>query len=105
LPRLPENVDVVHVIKNFKLNDGSISSKSFCVRKSKVLTALHWMKKFNRQYADIEIREDNLSWITNGVEMQLPIPTWEEPDKGESLLLQENEDLGPFLVIKSINRS
>jgi Helitron helicase-like domain at N-terminus len=95
LPRLPANVDVVQVVKNFKLNDGTISSKSFCIRKSKVLTALYWLKKFNNQYTDIEIREDNLSWITNGDEQQLPIPTWEDPLSQESLSLQENEDLGP----------
>jgi hypothetical protein len=95
LPRLPGNVDVVQVIKNFKLNDGAISSKSFCIRKSKVLTALYWLKKFNNQYSDIEIQEGNLSWITNGDEQQLPIPTWDDPVNGESLPFQENEDLGP----------
>jgi hypothetical protein len=59
------------------------------------MAALHWLKKFNKQYNEIEICEANLSWITNGVEQELPIQSWEEPDNPASLPGSHNEDLGP----------
>jgi Helitron helicase-like domain at N-terminus len=95
LPRLPDNVQVVRVIKNFRLNDGTISSKTFSIRRPVVMAALHWLKKFNKQYNEIDICEANLSWITNGVEQELPIQSWEEPDDPASLPGSHNEDLGP----------
>jgi Helitron helicase-like domain at N-terminus len=92
LPRLPGNVQAVKVIKNFKLSDGSISSNTFRIRRPVVLAALRWLKKYNKQYSDIDICEDNLSWITNGDEQELPLETWEEPIAKTG---SENEDLGP----------
>jgi hypothetical protein len=91
LPRLPHDVQAVKVIKNFKLNDGTISSKSFSIRRYKVMAALYWLKIYNKQYSDIEICEENLSWISNGEEQELPIAAW--ADLRDSVI--ENEDLGP----------
>jgi hypothetical protein len=59
LPRLPDNVQVVQVIKNFGLNDGTISSKTFSIRRPVVMAALHWLKKFNKQYNEIDVCEAN----------------------------------------------
>jgi hypothetical protein len=95
LPRLPSNVQVVRVIKNFKLSDGSISSKSFSIRRRVVMAALYWLKTFNKQYRDITICEENLDWIANGDEQQLPVEAWVEPDKVQLLSESDNEDLGP----------
>jgi hypothetical protein len=92
LPRLPGNVKVVKVIKNFKLSDGTISSNTFRIRRPVVLAALRWLKKYNKQYRDIDICEENLSWISNGDEQELPIDTWEDPDTIPGC---DNEDLGP----------
>ena len=72
LPRLPNDVSLIRVIKSFQLQDGEISSKSFMIHKEKVLSALRWLKKFNVLYADIEIIEENMSWIENGINQQLP---------------------------------
>jgi hypothetical protein len=95
LPRLPDGVTVIRVIKRFKLSDGEISSKSFSIRKRVVLEALWWLKRFNRQYSDIDICEDNLNWITNGDEQELPMPCCEEPIDPKTSVEAENEDLGP----------
>jgi hypothetical protein len=73
LPCLPDHVQVVRVIKNFQLNNGTTSSKTFSIRRPVVMAALHWLKKFNKQYNEIDICEANLSWITNGDEQELPI--------------------------------
>jgi hypothetical protein len=55
LPCLPDNVQVVRVIKNFRLNNETISSKTFSIRRPVVMAALHWLKKFNKQYNEIDI--------------------------------------------------
>lgn len=93
LPRLPEHVQVVRVIKNFRLSDGTVSNKTFIIRRAVVMSALIWLKKFNIQYRDIDICEANLSWITNGNEQELPIQAWEEPE--DPTPENHNVDLGP----------
>jgi hypothetical protein len=57
------------------------------------MAALHWLKKFNKQYNEIDLCEANLSWITNGDEQELPIQSWEEPGNPASLPGSHNEDL------------
>jgi hypothetical protein len=48
LPRLPNNVTVVHVLKTYKEKGGTETiSKSFLIRKKEVLNALFWLKKYN----------------------------------------------------------
>jgi hypothetical protein len=95
LPRLPNDVSLICVIKSFQLQDGEISSKSFMIHKEKVLAALRWLKKFNVLYADIEIIEDNMSWIENGINQQLP-PTIVETILDESTNRDYGqEDRGP----------
>jgi len=94
LPRLPTNVSFVRVVKHFKLSDGEISSKSFMIRKKNVLDALNWLKKYNVLYADIHILEENLDWIDNGKEQQLPASILEE-SVDESILRTTDEDRGP----------
>jgi hypothetical protein len=44
LPRLPEHVSSIRVVKYFKNVDGEVSSKSFSVRKQNVLDALYWLQ-------------------------------------------------------------
>ncbi|NNE32182.1 MAG: hypothetical protein HKN40_07420 [Winogradskyella sp.] len=65
-PRLPEDVSIVKMVKFYKKEVGANtnSSQSFKVRKTYVLRALHWLKKYNKLYFDIEIKVDNLDWIS-----------------------------------------
>jgi hypothetical protein len=95
LPRLPEDVLVVRVIKRFKLGNGEVSSKSFKIRKKVVLNALLWLKRFNIQYKHIAICEDNLNWIENGIEQELPATVCQVEVEPNLLASATDEDIGP----------
>ena len=73
LPRLPEHVNAISVVKQFKTKDDSPSSMVFRIRKDKVLQALRWLKKYNKVYKDIEIQETNLGWMGDKDEMDLDV--------------------------------
>ena len=94
LPRLPKDVTSIRVVKHFKLFDGEVTSKTFSIRKLKVMEALRWLQKYNLLYRDITICEENLDWIEDGVEQILP-PTISEIILDESLANKRNEDRGP----------
>ena len=83
LPRTPSNIDFIRVVKRFKLSDGELKSTTFMIRKKQVLDALKWLKKFNTHYRDIEILEENMTWIEDGIEQQLP-PTISEETRDEA---------------------
>jgi hypothetical protein len=72
LPRMPDAVEVIRVVRKFVLDGGEIGVKTFSVRKDVVLAALRWLKEYNILYKDIEIAEENLDWIVDGVEQELP---------------------------------
>jgi translation initiation factor 2 beta subunit (eIF-2beta)/eIF-5 len=95
LPRLPSNVSTVRVIKRFKLSNGDISSTSFVIRKKVVMEALIWLKRFNKQYSDIDICEGNLDWIENGGEQLLPASVSTETIDPDLLSNEGKEDCGP----------
>ena len=38
------------------------------IRREKVLNALRWLKKFNSEYKDINISEENLDWMGDNEE-------------------------------------
>ena len=64
LPKKRE--DLIKVIKEFRVtveNTNDPEYSSFVIRKKKVLNALKWLKKFNEQYKDITISEENLDWM------------------------------------------
>ena len=60
LPRLPDDVHFVKVVKQYLQEGGTISNKMFVIRKNVVLDALKWLKKFNVEYKNIQIEESNL---------------------------------------------
>ena len=94
LPRLPNNVSFIRVIKYFKIDDGELSSLSFSIRREKVLRALYWLKKYNVQYEDINIVEENLDWIENQEEQQLT-PTILKTSASNVITPNDEEDRGP----------
>ena len=71
LPR--KQVKVVRIIKNYKLEDGSAEQLVFKIRKSKVINALKWLKKYNVEYADITIIKGNLDWMEGQEELCLNV--------------------------------
>ena len=46
-------------------------TKAYNICKDKVLSALRWLKKYNREYADITISEENLVWMGNENEKEI----------------------------------
>ena len=65
LPRPLEDVNVIRVEQFVRAEIGSeiFRRKAFKVRRSKVITALYWLKQHDPEYFDIEIDESNLEWI------------------------------------------
>ena len=96
LPHLPDDVSFIKVIKHCKLDSEEMASKSFLIRKEKVLGALKWLKTHNVHYEDIEICEENLDWMKEDEEAELKndgatsVLTINEDDKDHGCL-----DIGP----------
>ena len=65
LPRLPSDVQIVKIVRKFKSANNETGSKTFSIRKDKVLNALKWLQKYNIQYKHIQIDENNLNWMGN----------------------------------------
>jgi hypothetical protein len=95
LPRMPKDVEVVRIVRKFVLEGGEIGVKTFSVRKKVVLAALQWLKENNIIYKDIEIAEENLDWIEDGVEQELPGEIHYEHEKKEKH--KSELDLGPSM--------
>jgi hypothetical protein len=47
LPRQPNDVRVVRVVKHFRKKNGDTGSTTFRIRRQKVMDALRWLKKYN----------------------------------------------------------
>lgn len=69
LPRKISDITVLKVLRHIRDEIGSTKSivKPFRVRKAKVLEALEFLVKYNREYSDIIIDSSGLDWI-NGSE-------------------------------------
>src|SRR5687767_3398735 len=72
LPRLPDDIQFVKVVKKYLVEVGEVASKTFTVRKQVVLDALKWLKEYNVKYKDVEIKESNLDWIEDNDSQELP---------------------------------
>ena len=44
LTRLPDNVEIIKVLKHYHIGDGNYGIKGFLVQRKKVLAALYWLK-------------------------------------------------------------
>ena len=98
LPRLPHNVNVVRMIRSFKSQQhGEISTRTFLIRKNKVINALKWLNVHNAEYQNITINETNLNWMDDEDEADLPgvkeIITNQTEEDAE--LEASAEDVGP----------
>jgi hypothetical protein len=79
LPR--KKVEAIKVIRKFVNSEKEIEEKTFTIRKTAVLTALYWLKKYNKQYKDIVINEDNLNWMEGRDEADLSVTVVEKAEK------------------------
>ena len=76
LPR--KKVEAIRVVRRFVDDRNEISETTFLVRKSKILTALQWLKEHNGLYKDIVICETNLDWMNSNEEVMLDVALIEE---------------------------
>ena len=95
LPRLPDNVQFVKVVKKYLQEGGQIASKMFVIRKKVVLDALKWLKEYNVEYANIQIQESNLDWIENNVAQELPATLIQMDDEAATNNSPASVDMGP----------
>ena len=95
LPRLPNDVHFVKVVKKYLQECGEVASKTFTVRKQVVLEALEWLKENNVEYKDIEIKETNLDWIEDSISQELPPSVIQMNDAYHAQNLPASVDLGP----------
>ena len=68
LPRLPDNIQFIQVIKKTTDAENNICEKKFVIRKHKVLNALQWLKTHNRHYKDVHIDNSRLDWMKSDEE-------------------------------------
>lgn len=95
LPRLPDDVQFVKVVKKYLQEGGDVSSKMFVVRRKAVLDALEWLKEYNVEYQNIEIRKSNLDWIEDNNAQEL-LPSLIQMDGNETNRnLPSSVDMGP----------
>lgn len=96
LPRLPTDSSVIYVLRKTQTEIGGteIIEKPFMVRRKKVLDALRWLQKYNREYKDINILESNLNWF-EGEEGALDTQISIDNDMETHDDLNEMDDPGP----------
>jgi len=96
LPRLPKDITVIKVVKKFKNSNKESTCKSFTVRKKIVLDALLWLQQHNSVYQHLKVKivPENLAWMKNQEECELPCQIHEETMK-KSQERNESNDLGP----------
>lgn len=70
LPRT--KVEMVYVVREYtKSTSSQVTQANFNVRRSKVLGALYWLKRFHIGYKDINIDASNLDWMGENDECEI----------------------------------
>jgi hypothetical protein len=99
LPRLPDDVKLVKMVRNFRKKDGETGTKAFVIRRPVVMNALYWLVQHNRVYREeVTINLSNMEWMGDNDEMELPdidLDQANENGVAESAGQEENPDLGP----------
>jgi hypothetical protein len=65
LPRKPDDLDFLNVIRSGRSSDQEVYEKVFKVRRKKVLAALYWLVEHNVLYKEygVTIDPSNLDWM------------------------------------------
>ena len=95
LPKPYSDIDIIRVEQLVRSEVGSdvFHRKPFKVSRSKVVTALYWLKTHNPEYSDIEIDETNLEWIGESDIGYIDVKTVIMESEMDNPL---NEDNGPI---------
>lgn len=81
LPNLPENVKAVKMVRTYKDADGAMQIRTYMVNRSRVMRALKWLVNHHvdykqaRENGELEINEENLDWLGEEEEAELPSVT------------------------------
>jgi len=97
LPRRRNDANMIRVLQRVQKEIGSkeVATKLYRVRRTKVLGALAFLKKYSREYKDIIIDESNLDWI-HGEEGDLEGATISADELNTSQDdTNQNADMGP----------
>jgi hypothetical protein len=85
LPRLPADCQFVRIVKKYIAKDTKeLCSTNFTVRRQAVLTALNWLRRYNKAYEHITIAESNLDWMDGKQEAELPCNMEEDNLDGDN---------------------
>lgn len=100
LPRSKNDVTMLNVLKSVKAemsdSDEGVVKQSFRVRKKTIGSALRWLKRYNIEYASIEIDMSALDWL-DGDEGDMETLDLVSKDMivEQDLSREKNVDLGP----------
>ena len=75
LPRLPESIKIIKILRKGISKEQDVYQKMFCVRRFNTLRALGWLIKYNVLYQEfkVQIDENNLKWMNDTNEAVLPL--------------------------------
>ena len=94
LPRPASDVNIISVEQFVRTEIGSdaVHKKAFKVSRSKVITALFWLKQHNPEYFDVTIEESALEWIGDSDVGYIDVKTVVQEDSSDD---PKNVDHGP----------
>ena len=112
LPRLPESVKAVKMIRTYTDADGNHETRAYIVNRKRVMDALNWLVKYHTDYkqaldsGELCLNPFNLHWLGDNVEAELPttatmtktFETPEEVDSEVNLGVSEKQVLTPELT-------
>jgi hypothetical protein len=105
LPR--KKVEAIRVIRTYLNSEKEVEERTFSIRRSVVLNALRWLKRYNKHYKDIAIREDNLDWMDGKEEAQLDVTVVEDInarcEENTNIRERENSTIPAFGIIRNDN--
>ena len=101
LPKTLDNAGIVLIAPHSDSNETSVAQTCFSVRRSYVVTALHWLRQHNTLYRDIEIEE-----ITDGAcSTQATVNEIALDDAGESSVIRRVLQLPNIEISNIVNNS
>jgi len=103
LPRGKSDITMLNVLKSVRTEIGSATAglEVYKIRKRCVAEALIWLKRYNREYSDIEINMSALDWLhgPEGSLEVLNVVSHEDLQTQEDECQDPNADLGPIPTI------
>ena len=100
LPRHRDDTTMLTVLKTISTeigNDDCAKEQAFRVRKEAVSSALLWLKKYNKEYMDIEINLESMNWMKGHEDTMdgLLLPTVNDLQTEKDSMFDSTVDLGP----------